>query len=165
MSKITKYGAFEVNEFITEEDFKLVNFDPLDLDTAFTQNPGLISHFGHLLGRAKRQVANFKTRRDGVKSKSSKRLRDELTKEGKAPPESRIESEMRSDKEFLEVSFASNHAIEVEQTLEALYWAVRGRRNDMEFFADKQRAELHTKGYALSERGKTITEALGNAGK
>jgi hypothetical protein len=142
-----EYGPFTVDEFVTESDFKMVNFDPKNLDDAFHSNPGTIAYFGHMLGRAKRQSANFKTRRDAVKAKVSRRIRDELTVNGKQPAAATVDTEMRTDREFLQVSYAENHAIEVEQTIEALYWAARGRRNDMEFFAQKERNEGALKGF------------------
>lgn len=151
-AKVHNYGAFSVNEYISADDFKLVDFNPADLDRAFAQNPGLIAYFGHLLGKAKRQTANFKTRRDAIKAKVSKEVRDSLAKAGSKVTEGAVEAEMRANREFLEVSYAENHAIEVEQTIEALYWAVRGRRNDMEYFADKKRAELAAKGFSADRR-------------
>lgn len=143
-AKVHKYGDFHINEFITRADFKLVDFDKNDLDTAYTQNTSIISYFGHMLGRARRQTANMKTRRDAVKSKVARRLRDSG---GKGMSEARIDSEMRTDREFLQVSFAENQAIEIEATIEALYWAARGRRNDMEFFAEKQRIEMQSRNF------------------
>ena len=86
MTQTTKaYGDFIVDEFVTEGDFKIISFDPKNLDEAFARNPGDIAYFGQLLGRAKRQTANFKTRRDAVKAKVCRRLRDELAKGDKAP--------------------------------------------------------------------------------
>lgn len=147
MTTKTAYGPFEVDEFVTEGDFKMVDFDPKNLDEAFASNPGTIAYLGNLLGRAKRQSANFKTRRDAVKAKISRRIRDEMTVNGKAPAATTVDTEMRLDKEFLQVSYAENHSIEVEQTIEALYWAARGRRNDMEYFASKDAAERGSKGF------------------
>jgi hypothetical protein len=146
-AKVHPYGDFQVNEFVTQADFKLVDFDKNDLDAAFASNSSVISYFGHMRGRALRQTANFKTRRDAVKAKVSKRVRDELVAAGKKPTEGMIDAEMRTDKEFLNVSFAENHAVEVEAVIEALYWAARGRRNDMQFFADKMMAEMSAKNY------------------
>lgn len=148
----TKYGSFIVDEFITfEEAQKMVGFDAKDLDAAFSQNPTVITYFGHIYGRAKRQVADFKTRRDAVMSLVSRKLRDASTENGGKPwAENRVESEMRSDQNFINVSKAYNHAVEVEQTIEAFYWAARGRRNDMEFFARRDEHEMSKRGSSAS---------------
>jgi hypothetical protein len=156
-AQVHEYGVapnkFQVNEFITATDFKMVDFDKNDLDTAYTQNTSIISYMGHMLGRARRQSANFKTRRDAVKAKVSKRVRDQFTEAGKKPTADMVDAEMRTDREFLAVSFAENHAIEIEATIEALYWAARGRRNDMEFFADKQRIEMQSRNFTSGSKG------------
>jgi hypothetical protein len=150
MTTITKYGPFTVDEFVTEADTKMVEFDPKDLDAAFASNPGTIAYFGNLLGRAKRQSANFKTKRDATKSLVSRKIREAAIADGKKPSEAFIEIEMRSDESFVKVSNAEAHAIQVEQCVEALYWAARGRRGDMEFFAQNQRAELGARAYSSS---------------
>lgn len=148
----TSYGSFVVDEFITfDEAQKMVGFDSKDLNTAFAKNPTVIAYFGAIFGRAKRQVADFKTRRDAVMSLVSRKLRDASTQDGgKAWAENRIESEMRSDQNFINVSKAYNHALEVEQSMEALYWAARGRRNDMEFFARREEHEMSKRGSSAS---------------
>ena len=64
----------------------------------------------------------------------------------------RIRTELEIYRDADVVPVVRQHAIEVEQTIEGLYWAARGRRNDMQFFADKQAAEMNAKNYAMGRR-------------
>lgn len=136
------YGDFIVDMIVSSKDANMIKFNPAELDRAYTQNTGIISWIGTLAGKAAKQAADYKIKRDYVKAIIADEIRTkEIAKTGKPPSEARIDSEMRLSPMFIQVSAAEALAVEIEKTTDALITAVRRRGSDLDYFAAKQAAE------------------------
>lgn len=135
------YGSYKVDTYLSPTQAAKMIALGANLDKEFRNNPQVISLAGHYMAKAQRQEYDLKTKRDFVKASISERLRTQSTKDtGKPFSETRIDSEMRRDRLFLQVSAAYAAAVEVRSSLEALFAAARRRGQDLERLADKETA-------------------------
>lgn len=143
-------GPYKVDQFATEADLKMLKVDPSDLDEAFAHQPGTVSYFSNLFGRARAQTLNLKLARDGVEAKVSQALREKALADGEKVVEAKIASQVSKVASYVQACLAYHEAVAVETSLEGMYLAARARKSSLEFFAAQRTSELSAKGYYKS---------------
>lgn len=141
-TKITIMGI-EVDKFVTDDDLKMLEVKPNELDRMWSENPATAAYFGNLHGRSITQVGRLKTRRDLTEAQVAQELREAAIAAGDKVVETKIESGVRKDSRFVAISMAYAEAQGIEKSMEALNLASRARKDALRHFSDKATYEMH----------------------